>query len=382
MSDDITKIVFGDPNDPLAELAVCEQNATSAYESLSLTPSLQSRLSGFMQFAPSIAGGVSQAVRQTYTLTFKQTTPRLMQAAGGGFHATAVDRAGKIVGNGVLNPVTAARVLASAAAAWQIMAVVTAQVHLTEINARLVEIERGVSEIKAWLETDKIATLVNAQRYVAEIRDAFAMRGLTEHDVAGFEHQLERLWLDCGQVSTALRLMLEDQTKRFEQLQLGSLWGLSSQVKVAKSTMNQYERLSRAFLLAMQTRAVLVQGRAALPLSREVAVQRLGMLRDELNQFDVTRQQFFEEARQQVRTQLRATLHVGTSDNTYQSKVLGATQVTSAKVLKQTAAVAASINTIEAGLDTQQQIAEHPVTFLITLDDQGNLAEVCRLLKG
>ena len=24
MSDDITKIVFGDPNDPLAELAVCE----------------------------------------------------------------------------------------------------------------------------------------------------------------------------------------------------------------------------------------------------------------------------------------------------------------------------------------------------------------------
>lgn len=62
------------------------------------------------------------------------------------------------------------------------MSVVTAQAHLAEINERLAQIERGVSAVRARLEPDKTATLLNAQRYVAELRDAFATRSLTEQD--------------------------------------------------------------------------------------------------------------------------------------------------------------------------------------------------------
>jgi hypothetical protein len=168
------------------------------------------------------------------------------------------------------------------------MAVITAQVYLAEINERLAQIERGINDIKAWLEADKIATLLNAQRYVAELREAFATRSLTAQDMAGFEHQLERLWVDCGQVETALRLLLDRQPEQFRQLDLGSFWGLDSQVVAAKDGFGKYERLGRAYLLALQTRAVLVSGRAALPLSQEVTAQRIEVLRATLQQHSIT----------------------------------------------------------------------------------------------
>jgi hypothetical protein len=234
MFNDIAKIRFGAPDDPLAELAPYDQRAEAKREPMSLTPAMRTYLSAFVQFVPALAASAAQATTQAYTLSFKpgvlEQASGLMKASDGGWRATAVSKSGRIVGQGRLDQISNVRVLSSAVAVWQVMAVITAQVHLAELNERLAQIERGIDDIKAWLEADKIATLLNAQRYVLEIREAFATRSLTERDIVAFEQQLERLWVDCGQVETALRLLLDPQSEQFRQLGLGSLWGLDSQV--------------------------------------------------------------------------------------------------------------------------------------------------------
>lgn len=386
MSDDIAKILFGDPDEPLAELAPYDHPTLDGCKPTPLTPSLSTSLSALLQFAPSLTTSVAQAVTKVYTVSFSpevmQRMQRMMEARGSGFRAIGVDKSGQIVGHGTLNSASKLRRLASLTAVWQVMAVVTAQVHLAEINARLAQIERGINEIKDWLKNDQIATLLNAQRYVAEIRQAFVTRSLTERDIAVFDHQLERLWVDCGQVELALQLTLDARAQQFTQLDLSSFWGLDGQVATAKDGIDQYEQLVKSYLLALQTRAALVCGRAALPLSPEITVQRIETLRAVLQQHEYRMQHFFATARSYVRQRLSARIHIGTTNGTYRGKVLGTADEAEARLWRSARDVQTVVDEIEQHLDTQRQIAERPYTLLITLNEQGAIVGSYRPLEG
>lgn len=383
MADDIARILFGDQNEPLAELAPYNAGMLEGYQALPLTPALRGYLSVFTQAASSLRMGLAG---RTYTLSFKpgvlEQASGLMRAREGGQYAIAINRHGRILGQGKLVPTSGVGALTSAMAVWQVMSLVTAQVYLDEINERLREIERGIDAIRAWLEADKIATLLNAQRYVAELRDAFATRSLTEHDMAGFQQQLERLWVDCGQVETALRLLLDQQAEQFRQLDLGSFWGLDSQVAAAQGGIARYERLAQAYLLSLRTRAVLVCGRAALPLSQEITAQRIQLLHDALRQHNAREQHFFTVARTHVRERLGATLHIGTTDGTYRGKVLGAAVLAEGALWRVAIDVLANINAIEQRRDTQRLLAETDYTLILTLDAQGEIAKVFPVHEG
>lgn len=383
MANDIARVLFGDHVDPVAELAPYDPGTPERSQPVSLTPALSSAIDVFMKAALSLRMG---APRNTYTLTFKpgvlERASGLMQARDGSQYAIAINERGRIIGQAQLKPASGIGMVSSAMVVWQVMSVVTAQVYLAEINERLAQIERGVNAIRAWLEADKIATLLNAQRYVAELRDAFTTRSLTEHDVAGFQQQLERLWIDCGQVETTLKLVLEPQSEQFQQLDLGSFWGLDSQVAAAKQGFDQYQRLAQAYLLALQTRALLTCARAALPLSQELTVQRIQLLREGLQQHHARERHFFTVARTHVRQKLGATLHVGTNNDTYRGKVLGTAVLAESTLWAAATDVQANINAIEQGYNAQRLIAERPCTLVLTLNGQGEITEVSRLRKG
>lgn len=66
--------------------------------------------------------------------------------------AMAVDSSGKIVAHGTLVSAAALNPAAAALAVWQVMAMVTAQHYLHDIQQRLARIETGISDIKQWLE--------------------------------------------------------------------------------------------------------------------------------------------------------------------------------------------------------------------------------------
>lgn len=107
-------------------------------------------------FSPEVAKGLTD---NTYSL----------MRSGGTFRATAVDRSGKIIGQGKISPDRAASSIAAASAAWQILAIVTAQKFLSDINERLASIEESVKRMEGWLDTQEQGRFLGSMKYLADI---------------------------------------------------------------------------------------------------------------------------------------------------------------------------------------------------------------------
>ncbi len=73
-----------------------------------------------------------------------------------------------------MHPTTGVKALSAATAVWQGLAIVTAQVHLMEINARLAKIEQGIAMIRTLLEAEQVSVLVTGLQYVREASAALA----------------------------------------------------------------------------------------------------------------------------------------------------------------------------------------------------------------
>lgn len=121
----------------------------------------------------------------------------LMQRVGG-FQATAVNSSGQIVGNGVITLDRAASSVAVASAIWQILAVVTAQKFLSDINKRLAAIEEGIKRLETWLDSHEQGKFLGSMKYMATIsRQKITEFGPDQSVVV--RNQLEQIYHDSLQ---------------------------------------------------------------------------------------------------------------------------------------------------------------------------------------
>lgn len=168
-------------------------------------------------------GVLTDTERLTFAPEVMQKMSDVMHASGGGIGATAIDANKQIVGQGVLHPTTGVKAFSAAMAVWQGLAIVTAQVHLMEINARLARIEQGIAMIRTLLETEQVSILVTGLQYVRE-----ASADLTDGDVREEERrlmaaQIKTIWMACGLVAHPCLSLLHLPLHDFQKLPL-SAW--------------------------------------------------------------------------------------------------------------------------------------------------------------
>lgn len=132
----------------------------------------------------------------------------------GGMRAVAVAADGTIVASGTL--VSAANPALVALLAWQVLAVITAQKFLSDINNRLANIEREISSIKQMLDDQTRGRLLGAMDYLRshahersrnETERAFRDRDHELEDI-DFRNQLQAIHVDCLGIANAKRLEL------------------------------------------------------------------------------------------------------------------------------------------------------------------------------
>jgi hypothetical protein len=261
-------VIIGDEDAPLAEVRAFAMTIDTKLDPLPPDQARRLELGGILQHAGGILKNGSAASKQTYVLTFAPEVAKgvergefkIMQAGKEGIRAIARSKDGRIVGQGILEARKGAQVLAASAAVWQVMALVTAQVHLTEINGQLQQIKGDIDQIQQFLETQEKAKLLHSIDYLDSASRSLAAQLHSEQEIAVLSHQVEDIWRECGQIARALRLRRDAQPEKFQQLSLKGWFDLKSSLASARAAIDSYEQLSCSFLLAMATRSANLQG--------------------------------------------------------------------------------------------------------------------------
>jgi hypothetical protein len=370
-------IVFGDADDPLFELSVYVASDTDRRCRVELDSEQRTAISGLLAQTPAVIQSGYVALNATYRLSFASGVASkmadIMKAQGGGLRAVALDQQGKILGNGVLNPVNGMRALAAATAVWQAMTIITAQVHLSEISARLAKIERGIDEIRALLEAEQSSQVESGLRYVREAAAALRRRNLTESERMRYADKLEDVWRECGQVSRTLLAMLNRGSTDFATLKLKPWYQLPDVVALVRDTIAAFERRAHAYLLAEYVRCATIALRVLLDLNPDVSEHRLDELHGDLVDWQASIKGFFSAVSERVRGDLSATFRKQATIDDEQRKLLDQANEAAQRL------IAFCLEVEQLRVRTQSQVqqagAAQPMTLIVTLDERGQIAE-------
>ena len=178
--------------------------------------------------------------------------------------------------------------------AWQVLAFITAQEFLVDISKRLTAIGQGVDEIRQFLIDEQESEIIANYEYLQQVTTSVLQRGVSPEEVIVIGVQLEDIERQSSRTfqlatKTGRRLLAELREKhqpaylekQFEQ-----------RVKYAADQVDHFVAYSRVCLLSLTVRSAAVYLRAALPLSKSVANNRLSRVRHDLESYRVFQSEF------------------------------------------------------------------------------------------
>jgi len=298
------KLIFGKVDDPWGEIVRYQKTEIDSYEEIHLDKKSLIGLSGLFQQAPSLAQSGAQMVMNTYTLSFKPEIAKgiadgslkLMESLDGGVRAIAVNAKGKeiIQGAGSLHLTEGLKLTAGLMAVWQVLAVVTAQAFLMDINKQLVTINKELEAIKNFLEHQQYAMLIGNLKYIETIRDVLSSENFENLEFGVFLNQLEQIERECTQIMVALELQMNTVYADFEKQPLKANFSAQEYLIASKNLITNYEQQARNYLIAASVRGLAAQTRCAIPSNRKLALARLSTLQTELSTWSENQHKFYE----------------------------------------------------------------------------------------
>jgi len=298
-----TRIVYGPLDSPDLEIRRFEGPANGpGLTKIDLPNRAMKQLEPLMRGVPGILAGTAMSASELYVLSFspgvtaalRSGSLTLMQALGGGQRAIAVNAQGGFVEHAVLTPSTGVRAAGAALAVWQVLAIVTAQKFLSDIERRLAHIDRGIQDLKDWLEEDRRARLTANLAYLRMVENHLRQPDMTEADAQVFSHQLDTIERESLQAMEACRLQMGRIREEISHLQLGGGTGLEERKNSVMSRVDEHENVAYTFLVSAYVRGAAAQIRCALPISRTLAQARIMELRRQLDEHRQSDRAFHE----------------------------------------------------------------------------------------
>lgn len=274
-------------------------------EAVALDAKLRDGVEALLHGAPALAIAAQSGLGNMYTLRFGAETMKgladgslsMMRSVEGGIRGNVVNAKGTIVAQASLDAVSKAGV--AAMAVWQVLAIVAAQKFLADINQKLASIERGIADLKAWLEEERLGRLQGNLAYLRQMAEAAQKGGLTETDIVALATQLEAIERESQHVMASVEMPLDAAFAQVKTMVLTGR-GLKEHSRAAQEAVHTFSRRGREFHLAAYVRGAAIQVRAALPLARDVARVRAQELGTDLRRQSERQRAFLETARYRV----------------------------------------------------------------------------------
>lgn len=376
------RIIYGDVDQPMISITRWTPRLGVRYEPVRITSGLESGLRLFLENAANLASSGSHLGQNAYMLQFSRNT---LEALDGGRYtlmpsrAIAVDEFGKIREHARLVPTTAMDVAQMATGAWQVLATVTLQRYIMEIEQRLSRLEAGVEEIRSWLEGNEFASLSGSIRYIREARKWLSATELSSVEVTAFIGELETIDRDANRSMELMRSQLEALLGTLRARKFSG-FTRASWVEALSDQIMKYELWSRAYLTAIALKGICAQLRGTLLLGREVALVRIESIRSDLAEQRRLQLDFLRLVRVQIRA-LSGTWGRAATKAAYQSTLRSVLKRGSSSLRVQVRELRSAVDSTTTILEGPLPAGEH-LALVIEVGDRGQVRKVARLLES
>ncbi|WP_433971046.1 hypothetical protein [Tunturiibacter lichenicola] len=195
------------------------------------------------------------------------------------------------------NIVSSINPYSAAAFVWQILAVVTAKKFLADIDSKLAHIGREIHDIRSFLIDAEESELIANYHYLVQITQSALHGNLGPEDVIVIGTQLEDIE---RQSSRTMHVMLKSGHRRLEGIKPKHGKSLLKKtfkqcIDYSKQETEAFSESSRVCLLALAVRSSATYVRAALPLNKDIATNRLTRIQDDLDSFKKLQSEFIKK---------------------------------------------------------------------------------------
>jgi hypothetical protein len=294
-------LILGDIANPLIEITAIHTAVDAA--PLHMSPAMRTALQPLIQRAPEMLRVGTEVATKTYRVVFSPTVTRALKDGtlellpsseqllpvardlGKGKKFVEIGRVVK--GGGV-------RLASVAAMSWQIASIVTAQHYLDEINARLAGIERGIDDIRTWLEEEKKGELRAAVHLLREYYSAIARGDLHAHEQSAIYHQLDDIERTCLSIGELAREMSRRRLEELDKLDVREWTDRGGSADRALKWVKHNREALDLISLAQSVRILVCQVKATLPGDRQRLHDRIEHAKQEV----IEAQHLFESTRE------------------------------------------------------------------------------------
>ncbi|TNV54739.1 hypothetical protein FH620_32635 [Corallococcus exiguus] len=354
-------------------------------EEMVINRALRDGVEGLLHGAPALASSAGQMLTNNYTLRFTAEASKglvdgslkMMPSKLGGIRANVINEKGRVVSQASLDAVSKAG--AVTLAVWQGLAIITAQKFLADIDKRLASIERGISDLKEWLEQERLGGLQGSLTYLKQLAEAVHRSDLTEADIFAFAGQIESIEREAQQTMASLEPPLDQYFVEAQRMNLTGR-GLKEHSAAAQGQALVFERRAKEFHLAAFVRGAAIQVRSALPLTQEVARLRLDGLGADL-QRQAERQQDFLQLLSRRVPELQGAWSWDSTDAEHQQALRGLLNQVERNLSESTSLVNEAVRTLKERFGEELKQGSEPLELVATLDGTGALVRLERVFQ-
>jgi len=301
-SDADTKIILYNDATPVLEILPPDNKLVAGYktEPIAINDVIQTSLGPLLQQAPNIISNGRDVIQNKIIIMFRPELTNgmktgemvIMKAKGRGNRLMVIDAISKkIRGHGkfeIIKKVNPAKV---ALGAFNIMAVVTAQQFLVDINQNLVLISKEVKDIKDWLKDERYGVILGNINYMETITQTLLSRGLNNHEITTFFGHLEAIERESVQILYAIEQGWDKPLKNVNSLMVPKI-KIGNFDKELNKEIKNFEDISRSYLLCLYVRMVATKLLCALPTDRDLASRRLEDINTRMSNFEAIANNF------------------------------------------------------------------------------------------
>lgn len=381
------KLVVGSPEDPDIEIVRLAQDQWDGGHNFTANVEMKSALQSLVAHAPGLAMTVGMAsANNLYLLRFAPEVAQHLAEGSlelmkgnlqGGVRAIAVDAQGHIASHGDLFKISGASVATVATGIWQVLAIVTAQKFLSDINKQLARIEKGLGSIKDWLENEHYSRLQSNYHYLVSVHEVLESNTLNLPDVTTFSNQLEHIHRESSQEILFSRQRAALISAEFGRQELSGV-GLKDHSREAIALVQDYGQCAQALLLGIGIKGLAAQLRSALPVNKAFSLQRIqevvrdsGSAKDEI-------QTFADKARARV-PELMGTFSFEGTDQEHQKCLRNEINTYERIGLKMHEGIEEKASQAEVLVRDRMTLSRQPFVLGVQTDEAGNVVTVREL---
>ena len=373
------KVIWGEKDNPLIEITPYMGNIDCDYEDIIQNESIATSFSALLQQVPSILQNANEMAISKYTIRFSEEATKKLIDGSYHFGGTKLGQIQPVLRDSQqrfreiahlektsnINPATVAF------AVWQVMAIITAQKYLADINKKLAAIKSGIEEIIELLENEQKGKIYGSLQYLSQIVDNIKNKSITQLDYITYGNQIEQIERECLQISAAYELKQDHLMKEFK-IKKTKYFPNNKSIKDPIKQISDYTQNNKLLLNILLTRAVATKVKCSLLVDEWKPELRIEQLKQKLNNYKKTHKTFTGTAKENLKN------IKGINEEKYQTVL----ENTLNKTVGEIDDIHKSLSDLICKVDVQINETGHPLMIEVEVQSDGKISSMKKIINS